>query len=93
MFPRHFLDEIAEGDVIEIFEDSVKNILRINPGMRDGMLKYIISLVLSDKLIAKEEIDLLYHFGDIIGISDIEIATAIGEAIQLNYVPSLESIC
>ena len=61
--------------------------------MRDGMLKYMINLVLSDKLIAKEEIDLLYHFGDIIGISDIEIATAIGEAIQLNYVPSLESIC
>ena len=26
-------------------------------------------------------------------ISDIEIATAIGEAIQLSYVPSLESIC
>ena len=53
----------------------------------------MINLVLSDKVIAKEEIDLLYYFGDMIGISDIEIATAIGEAIQLSYVPSLESIC
>lgn len=93
IFPRQFLDEIAEGDIVEIFEDSVKNILRINPGMREGMLKYMINLVLSDKVIAKEEIDLLYYFGDMIGISDIEIATAIGEAIQLSYVPSLESIC
>lgn len=93
MFPRRFLDEIAQGNVGEIFADSVQNILRINPGMREGMLKYMISIVLSDKLIAKEEVDLLYQFGDQIGLSDMEVATAIGEAIQMNYVPSLESIC
>lgn len=93
MFPRKFLDEIAQGDVGHIFADSVENILRINPGMREGMLKYMINIVLCDKLIAKEEVDLLYHFGNQIGLSDMEVATAIGEAIQLNYVPSLESIC
>ena len=93
MFPRKFLDEIAQGNVGEIFADSVQNILRINPGMREGMLKYMISIVLSDTLIAKEEVDLLYHFGDQIGLSDMEVASAIGEAIQVNYVPSLESIC
>ena len=93
MFPRKFLDEIAQGNVGEIFFDSVQNILRINPGMREGMLKYMISIVLSDKLIAKEEVDLLYEFGEQIGLSDMEVASAIGEAIQVNYVPSLESIC
>ena len=93
MFPRQFLDEIAQGNVGQIFADSVENILRINPGMREGMLKYMISIVLSDKLIDKEEVDLLYHFGDQIGLSDMEVASAIGEAIQMNYVPSLESIC
>ena len=93
MFPRKFLDEIAQGEVGKIFADSVENILRINPGMREGMLKYMINIVLSDRLIAKEEVDLLYQFGSQIGLSDMEVATAIGEAIQLNYVPSLESIC
>ena len=93
MFPRQFLDEIAQGNVSQIFIESAENILRINPGMREGMLKYMISIVLSDKLIAKEEVELLYHFGDQIGLSDMEVATAIGEAIQMNYVPSLESIC
>ena len=93
MFPRKFLDEIAQGNVGEIFAESVQNILRINPGMREGMLKYMISIVLSDKLIAKEEVDLLYEFGEQIGLSDMEVASAIGEAIQVNYVPSLESIC
>ena len=93
MFPRQFLDEIAQGNVGQIFADSVESILRINPGMREGMLKYLINIVLSDKLIAKEEVDLLYHFGEQIGLSDMEVASAIGEAIQMNYVPSLESIC
>ena len=93
MFPRKFLDEIAQGNVGQIFAESVENILQINPGMREGMLKYMISIVLSDKLIAKEEVDLLYHFGNQIGLSEMEVATAIGEAIQMNYVPSLESIC
>lgn len=93
MFPRQFLDEIAQGNVGQIFADSVENILRINPGMREGMLKYLINIVLSDKLIAKEEVDLLYHFGEQIGLSDMEVASAIGESIQMNYVPSLESIC
>ncbi len=93
IFPRKFLEETAEGDVGQIFNDSVENILKINPGMRDDMLKYIIHIVLCDKLINKEEVDLIYQFGDSVGFSEIEIANAIAESIQQNYVPSLESIC
>ncbi len=93
IFPRKYLDEIAEGDVIETFNDAVGKILEINPGMKEGMLKYMIHIVLSDKIIAKEETELIYHFGSSIGFSEIEIATAIAEAIQQSYVPSLEAIC
>ena len=93
IFPKKYLDEIASGDVIETFNDSVSKILDINPGMREGMLKYMIHIVLSDKIIAKEEIELIYTFGNSIGLSDIEIATAIAEAIQQCYVPSLDAIC
>lgn len=93
IFPRKYLDEIAEGDVIETFNESVSKILEINPGMKEGMLKYMIHIVLSDKIIAKEEIELIYKFGNGIGLSDIEIATAIAEAIQQCYVPSLDAIC
>lgn len=93
IFPRQFLDEIAHNDVIAIFNNAVENILRYNPGMREGMLKYMIHIVLSDKIINKEEVDFLYNFGNSIGLSDMEIATAIGVAIQQNYVPSLDAIC
>lgn len=93
IFPRKFLDDIAAGDVAKTFNESVEGILKINPGMRDGMLRYMISIVMSDQIIAKEEIELLYAFGDSVGLSKIEVANAIAGAIQQNYIPSLESIC
>lgn len=93
IFPGEFLDEIAKGDVIKTFNESVESILSINPGMREELLNYMINIVLSDKIISKAEIDMLYQFGSSVGLSDMEVATAIAEAIQSNYIPSLESIC
>ena len=92
IFPRWFLDEIAQGDVFEIFNDAVSNLLKINPGMREGMLRYMIDIVMADKVITKDEIELLYNFGESVGLSRIEVATNIADAIQQNYVPSLDSI-
>lgn len=93
IFPRKYLEEISEDDVVKTFNESVEKILEINPGMREGMLKYMIHIVLSDKVIAKEEVEMIYQFGNGVGLSDIEIATAIAEAIQQCYVPSLDAIC
>ena len=93
IFPGEFLDEIAKGDVIKTFNESVESILSINPGMREELLNYMINIVLSDKIISIAEIDMLYQFGSSVGLSDMEVATAIAVAIQSNYIPSLESIC
>ena len=60
IFPGEFLDEIAKGDVIKTFNESVESILSINPGMREELLNYMINIVLSDKIISKAEIDILY---------------------------------
>ena len=93
IFPREYLDEIASGNVGEIFNEAVGKILEINPGMREALLEYMIHIILSDKIIDKEEIGLIYSFGAGIGFSDIEIATSIAKAIQQCYVPSLDAIC
>ena len=93
IFPRQYLEEIVESNVTEIFGDAVNNLMRINPGMREGMLQYMISIVLSDKIIANNEVQLLYKFGNDIGLSRIEVANAIAQSIQCNYVPSLDAIC
>lgn len=93
IFPRQFLDEIAEGDVGGTFNQAVGGILNLDPSMRQGLLEYMIHITMSDKKIAAEEVELLYHFGDNIGFSEKEVAASIAEAIQKSYVPSLESIC
>lgn len=92
IFPRQFLDEIARDNVGEIFNDSVENIMRINPSMREGMLSYMISMVMADQNIDKPEIELIYQFGSQIGFSEIEVAQLIAEQIQRDFVPGLEAI-
>lgn len=93
IFPRKYLEEIAQGDVVKTFNESVEGILKINPGMRASLLDYMIHIALSDKIIARKEVDLLYEFGASIALSEMEVATAIAESVQRNYLPSLESIC
>ena len=93
IFPKRFLDVVAKSDVSKLFDQSVQNILSQNPGMRDGLLAYMMGLVMSDKDISENEIGLIYGFGDSIGFSQKEISQKFAEMIQRNYVPSLESIC
>lgn len=92
IFPQKFLEEIHKGDPSEILMDSSKKILDINPGMREGMIKYMISIVMADKVISTVEVELIYKFGDMIGFSEIEIANFMAEAIQQSFVPSIASI-
>lgn len=93
IFPRKFLEEIAQGDVGQTFNESVEGILNIKPGLRNAMLEYMIHIVLSDKIIDESELELLYKFGESISLSEREVAGAIAESIQKKYLPSLESIC
>ena len=93
IFPKRFLDAVAQSDVPKLFDQSVKSILSQNPGMRDGLLAYMMGLVMSDKEISENEIGLIYGFGDSLGFSQKEISQKFAEMIQRNYMPSLESIC
>ena len=93
IFPKRFLDMVAETDVSKLFNESINRILNKDPGMRDAILSYMIGLVMSDKDISDDEIGLIYSFGKNIGFSEKEISVKFAEMIQRNYVPSLESIC
>lgn len=92
IFPRKFLEEIAEGDVSDIFNDAVENILRLNPAMREGMLDYMISMCMTDQEISQSEVELIYKFGESIGFGEMEVAQMIAIQIQKEFVPSLNSI-
>lgn len=93
IFPKQFLDSVAQSDVPQLFNQAVQNLLEDNPGIRDGLLSYMMGLVLSDKDISEEEIQLIYNFGSNLGFTQKEISLKFAELIQRNYIPSLESIC
>lgn len=93
IYPRQFLVELSEQDIMEIFNNSIENILKINPGMRDEILNYLITIVVSDKRISTEEVEFLYNFGANIGYSEMEVANAIATVIQRNFVPDINAIC
>lgn len=93
MFPRQYLDEVAKGDVNQLLTEAIENILRLNPSLRDGLLGYMISIVMSDKKIDRKEVELLYDFGNSIGYSQMEVAHAVAEQIQQRFVPSLDAMC
>ena len=93
IFPKQFLDAVARDDVPGMFNQSIENILKVKPEMRDNLLGYLISLVLSDKDISEDEIKLVYTIGDNLGYSEKEISVQFAQMIQRSYVPSLDSIC
>ena len=92
IFPRDFMKVVMDGDVVKLFNQSVGNLLQKDPGIRDGILAYLISLVLADKEISQDEVNLVYEIGKNVGYSEKEISQQFAEMIQRNYVPSLESI-
>ena len=71
----------------------MENILKINPGMRESLLYYVLGMVLSDKEIGEKEVKFVYDFGNDLGLSNKEISTQFAEVIQRKFVPSLDSIC
>ena len=94
MFPRQFLDTICKENVQEVFMESVKRILEINPGMRDCLFDYMVGVVLADKMFNENEVGFLFTVGEnVFGYTNKEIADRLASAIQSNFVPSFESLC
>lgn len=94
MFPKAFLDNISQQDVPAIFNDSVANILNLEPALRDGLFNYILTIVFSDKKFNDKEIELIYELGTkMFGYSEKEVAGMFAAMIQVAFTPDLEALC
>lgn len=94
MFPKAFLDSVCRENVPELFGNAVTHILDIDPSLREAMFRYMIGIVLADKEFTKKEIEFLYSMGEqVFGYSRKEAAGLLAAMIQINFVPSFESIC
>lgn len=94
IFPKKFLEEIAQsGKVMDIFKESIESILEISPAERENMLQYLISVVMADREIKAEEVDLIFKIGvNIFGYSSTEVAQIFAGIIQHRFMPSIRSL-
>lgn len=94
IFPRNFLEDVNQQNVVEIFNSSIEEVLKRNPDARENMFAYLISIILADKSLQQEEMDFLFNVGEqAFGFSQKEIANRLAVAIQRNFIPSYEAIC
>ncbi len=92
IFPKSFLESVAKSDVDALFQESVNTILSINPGLRPGMLEYIIGIILADREIGEKEVNFVYNMGKSLGLSVQEISVLFAGMVQRNFNPSLDAI-
>ena len=94
IFPNAFLEEIARsGKVMDYFNDSVKNILETNPEQREGMLSYIMDVIMADKDMSQDEVNLVFEIGQkVFGYSSTEVAQIFADFIQNKFIPSVKSL-
>lgn len=94
IFPQEYLNEIAQQDVNAIFQESIAKILETNPEMREGMLRYLIEIAMSDNSIKDKEVNAVFNIGQqMLGYHSIEIAQIFAQMIQQNFEPDLDDIC
>ncbi|MCF7813760.1 MAG: M48 family metallopeptidase [Candidatus Cloacimonetes bacterium] len=91
LFPQDILKDVVDsGKVIEIFENSTKELLTRSPSERYGMFNFLIQLALSDNEILNIEIELLFKIGrEYFSFNEKEIAQLIAESIHKIFIPKL----
>ncbi len=92
IFPKSFLESVLKEDVDALFEKSVNTILSVNPGLKAGMLEYIIGIILADREIGEKEVNFVYNMGKSLGLSVQEISVLFAGMVQRNFNPSLDAI-
>ncbi len=92
IFPKQFLEAVAQADVEKLFQDAVNAIIEINPGLKPSLLEYIIGLVLADREIGEKEVNFVYGIGQSLGMNVKEISILFANMVQRNFNPSLDAI-
>ncbi|MEI7524327.1 MAG: M48 family metallopeptidase [Mariniphaga sp.] len=92
VFPKQTLKAMTDENKIEsFFENSIKELLEINPGEKNMMLEYMINIIISDSTISDSELNFIFDFGVKLGFERKEIAQIFASAIQEQFIPNIYS--
>lgn len=94
MFPKKFLDEVSQQDVVKIFQESASKILEQEPALRDTLFNFVLSLLFADKKFNDKELEFVYELGkNFFGYSEKEISGMFAAMIQAAFTPDIEALC
>ncbi len=92
VFPKQTLKAmIDENKMEQFFENSIKELLEINPGEKNMMLEYMINIIIADSIISDTELNFIFDFGVKLGFERKEIAQIFAAAIQEKFIPNIYS--
>lgn len=92
VFPKQTLNQMIDDNKIDLFfENSVKELLGINPGERNMMLEYMINIIIADSAIQDSELNFIFDFGVKLGFERKEIAQIFANSIQEQFIPNIYS--
>ncbi len=92
VFPKQTLKAMTDENKIEsFFENSIKELLEINPGEKNMMLEYMINIIISDSTISDSELNFIFDFGVKLGFERKEIAQIFASSIQEQFIPNIYS--
>lgn len=93
MFAKDYLQTVSQGDVMELFNTSVQKIMEIEPMMREALLRYVISIVMADNSLSKEEMEFVFEMGEnAFGYSRKECAVMMAQQMQLDFTPDVDKL-
>ena len=91
---RHFWAEGYYVSTVGLNEATIKKLMEINPETREGMLRYLMSIALSDKDISVNEVELIFNIAAAeLGYSPVETAQIFSQMIQVDFTPSMNALC
>lgn len=92
IFPRYMLESIAKkpDELQEMFTESAKNAMQINPGERYPMFNYMLDIAIADHSLHANELGFFYHYGkELFGFEDKEISQLIADKIKVSFIPDI----
>lgn len=92
LFPHKDLKRVEKGDVINILNSAIKDILEMAPDLKSELLNYFVNMAFADGELTEKELSLIYNFGDKLGYHESEIAEFLCNKIRKEFKPSVSAL-
>ena len=94
LFPAEILQQVHKGDAVEIFKNTVGEILSIEPEKKPELLGFMVDQVMTDGKIKIDEVNLILQIGvEVFGYSQQDVLGFFAQRVREVFKPKFKAIC